>query len=174
LFRSCLKDQYDARDSHPPASRNTRQATRRGQAARYAIGRPLAGFSATPTACPSAENIGVPEHAVSQRKALMGGCHFFIEHPKSRARWRSSFAKPVLFLTKSRYNPAWQKEPGCSPAVSRACPLSKPAGPAVSFRRSGTAHTIRASFPRLTDTEVPTVVPIERARRDRRQARSSL
>jgi integrase len=36
------------------------------------------------------------------------------------------------------------------------------------------ADTIRASFPRLTDTKVPTVVPIERARRDRRQARSSL
>src|SRR5262245_13133898 len=36
------------------------------------------------------------------------------------------------------------------------------------------ADTIRASFPRLTDTQVPTVVPIERARRNRRQARSSL
>jgi integrase len=36
------------------------------------------------------------------------------------------------------------------------------------------ADTIRASFPRLTDTQVPTVFPIERARRSRRQARSSL
>jgi integrase len=36
------------------------------------------------------------------------------------------------------------------------------------------ADTIRASFPRLTDTDVPTVVPIERVRRNRPQARSSL
>jgi integrase len=33
------------------------------------------------------------------------------------------------------------------------------------------ANTIRASFPRLTETQAQTVVPIERARRNRRQAR---
>jgi site-specific recombinase XerC len=33
------------------------------------------------------------------------------------------------------------------------------------------ADTIRASFPRLTETKAPTVVPIERARRNYRQAR---
>jgi integrase len=33
------------------------------------------------------------------------------------------------------------------------------------------ADTIRARFPRLTETQAPTVVPIERARRNRRQAR---
>jgi integrase len=33
------------------------------------------------------------------------------------------------------------------------------------------ADTIRASFPRLTETQAQTVVPIERARRNRRQAR---
>jgi len=33
------------------------------------------------------------------------------------------------------------------------------------------ADTIRSSFPRLIETQAPTVVPIERARRNRRQAR---
>ena len=66
---------------------------------------------------------------------------------------RSQFAKPVLFLTKSAIIQHGKKRPqiagrtgfsidrtGCSPAVSRACPVSKLAGTAVSFRRSGTAH----------------------------------
>jgi hypothetical protein len=33
------------------------------------------------------------------------------------------------------------------------------------------ADTIRASFPRLTETQAQTVVPIARGRRNRRQAR---
>src|SRR5262249_28951746 len=39
-----------------------------------------------------------------------GGRRFFQDQATLRARLRSQFAKPVLFLTKSRYNPAWQKE----------------------------------------------------------------
>src|SRR5262249_45060165 len=68
---------------------------------------------------------------------------------KEGAHWPGAgaveFAKPVLFLTKSVIIHHGKTcfsidRTGCSPAFSSACPVSKLAGTAVSFRRSGTAH----------------------------------